>query len=198
MRSLVLWVIVMAFATAIIGFSVRQMAYFPGDVGVTRWVQAQSPGTAWADTVSRLATSPFKYFVMGLTIGLAFALGGWRGALLAMGVMAIEQYGAESTKAIFMRPRPSPTLVRVVGTPTGYSFPSTTMTLFAATFGVLAVLSARTKSSSYRWPLLAVSVLLILAGSIARVAMGAHWPSDVILTAAISLGWIWVAAKALL
>lgn len=198
MRSTLMTFAIVAVVTLIAGFAVRQMPYFPGDVAATRWVQAQSRSTAWAATVSRLATSPSKFFVMGLTIGLSFALAGWRGALLATGVMALEQHGAESTKAIFSRPRPSPLLVSVVGSPTGFSFPSTTMTFFAATFGVLAILSARTKSSPLRWPLFVTSVMLIGLGITARVAMGAHWPSDLILTVAISLGWIWATAKALL
>lgn len=189
---------IMALATLIVGFSVKQMPYFPGDVAAARWIQAQSGSTAWATGISRLAASPSKYFVMGLTIGLAFALAGWRGAALAVGAIAVEQYGAEATKAIFSRPRPSSLLVSVVGSPTGFSFPSTTMTFFAATFGVLAVLTARTKSSTMRWPLLVASVLLLVVGATARVAVGAHWPSDVILTVALSLGWIWAASKAIL
>ncbi len=100
------------------------------------------------DSGEPLAASPIKYFVMGLTIGLGFALAGWRGAVIAVGVITLEQYGAEATKAIFSRPRPSPQLVSVVGSPTGFSFPSTTMTFFSATFGVLAILAARAKSSA--------------------------------------------------
>jgi undecaprenyl-diphosphatase len=184
-----------ALATIVMGFFVRQQPYFPGDVSATRWVQAQAGTPAWATAVSRLPTSPIKYFVIGLTIGLAFALGGIRGALLAIAVITLEQYGAEATKAIFARPRPSPLLVSVVGSPTGFSFPSTTMTFFSATFGVLAILAVRSKSSPLRWPLLVVSLLLIAAGCVARVALGAHWPSDVTLTVAISMSWIWAAAK---
>jgi membrane-associated phospholipid phosphatase len=62
---------------------------------------------------------------------------------------------------------------------------------------VLAILAARAKSSAWRWPLLVGSLVLIAAGCVARVALGAHWPSDVILTVAISLGWIWAASKAI-
>jgi membrane-associated phospholipid phosphatase len=69
------------------------------------------------------------------------------------------------------------------------------MTFFSATFGVLAILAVRSKSSPLRWPLLVVSLLLIAAGCVARVALGAHWPSDVTLTVAISMSWIWAAAK---
>jgi undecaprenyl-diphosphatase len=198
MRSILLIFASVALATIVIGFSVRQQPYFPGDVPAARWVQAHATSTGWAIEVSRLATSPIKYLVIGLTIGLAFALAGWKGAVLAAGAIILDQYGAEATKALFARPRPTPLLIGVVGSPTGFSFPSTTMTFFCATFGVLAVLSARTKSTTMRWPLFIGSIVLIVAGATARVALGAHWPSDVILTVAIALGWIWAASKALL
>jgi membrane-associated phospholipid phosphatase len=197
MRSLVTLFAAVALATIVTGFLVQQMPYFPGDVAATRWVQAQSFSTGWATEVSQLATSPTNYFVMGLTIGVAFALAGWKGAVLAAVAIILEQYGAEATKAIFARPRPTPLLVSVVGSPTGFSFPSTTLTFFSVTFGVIAVLAASTKSSAMRWPLLVISVGLIAAGCVARVVLGAHWPSDVLLTVAICLGWIWAASKAI-
>src|SRR5262245_42294582 len=198
MRSILMPLLVVAVATLITGFAVREMPYFPGDVSTTRMVQVNTGSTAWATEFSKLATAPLKYLVMGLTIGFAFALAGWRGAVIAVCPLIVEQYGAEATKAIFSRPRPSPTMVGVVGSPTGFSFPSTTMTFLGVTFGTLAVLAARVKSASMRWPVFLASLGMILVGGVARVALGAHWPSDVLLTAGLVIAWIWALSRTLL
>jgi membrane-associated phospholipid phosphatase len=198
MGAAVRLLLVVAVGTLLIGLAMSQWAYFPGDVAATRWLQAHSPDTSWAALVSQVATVPTKYFVMGLTIGLAYALAGWRGVVLAIAAIAADQYFGEASKSLAARPRPSRDLIAVTGSPSGYTFPSTTMTFFSATFGVLAVVAARTKSNAMRWPLLVVSLLLVVAGGTARVALGAHWPSDVIATVAICLSWIWVAAGVLL
>jgi membrane-associated phospholipid phosphatase len=36
---------------------------------------------------------------------------------------------------------------------------------------------------------------MLVLGCLARVALGAHWPSDVVLTTVIGLAWIWAAAR---
>jgi membrane-associated phospholipid phosphatase len=35
-------------------------------------------------------------------------------------------------------------------------------------------------------------------GCAARVALGAHWPSDVLLTSVICLSWIWATSRLVL
>jgi undecaprenyl-diphosphatase len=120
---------------------------------------------------------------------------GWRGLAVAGAFLLLEQYGAESTKAIFERPRPSRDLIAVAGNPSGFTFPSTTITFFCATFGAVAVLAARRRTARWRWPIFAVSAAMVALGCLARVALGAHWPSDVVLTTVICLAWIWAAAR---
>ena len=44
----------------------------------------------------------------------------------------------------------------------------------------------------------ALAAMVILLGWAARVALGAHWPSDVVLTTVICLAWIWAARRAVL
>jgi membrane-associated phospholipid phosphatase len=44
----------------------------------------------------------------------------------------------------------------------------------------------------------ALAALVILLGWAARVALGAHWPSDVVLTTVICLAWIWAARRVVL
>jgi membrane-associated phospholipid phosphatase len=188
-----------AVVTGLVGIGVALEPYFAGDVLIARTVQSASPSPEWwARPVSNLAPAPGKYYVMAIALVASFFLAGWRGLALVAAFLVIEQYGAESTKALFRRPRPSRELIAVVGSPSGYTFPSTTITFLSVTFGALGVLAAMARHAPNRLPVLVVSFGVLIAGCIARVALGAHWPSDVFLTALICLTWIWAAARVVL
>jgi len=199
MRSPLIPFLIAAAVTVLIGIGVSMEPYFAGDVRVTRTLQAATPDPGWwATPVSRLAPAPGKYYVIAVTVVAAFFVGGWRGLALMLAVLALEQSGAEYTKQIFQRPRPSPELIAVVGKPSGYTFPSTTITFFAVTFGAVGILAAVRKKAPYRWPVMLLSFGMLLLGCAARVALGAHWPSDVLLTSVICLSWIWAASRSVL
>jgi membrane-associated phospholipid phosphatase len=198
-KSPVLPLLFAVVVSALIGVGVAMEPYFAGDIRSARALQAAAPDPGWwATPVSRLAPAPARYYVMGLAAILAFALAGFRGLLLAVAFIALEQWGAESTKEWFSRPRPSPDLIAVVGTPRGFSFPSTTITFFSVTFGLLAVMAARVKKSPLAVGVLVIGSVMLALGCAARVALGAHWPSDVILTVVICLTWIWAASRIVL
>ena len=195
-RSLLLPFALAAAVTVLIGVAVSMEPYFAGDVAVAHAIQRASPTPSWwAPPISSLASAPIKYFVMVLAVLLSFALAGWRGLAIAAVAIALDQFGAESTKAIFGRPRPSRVFVEVVGNPSGFSFPSTTITFFCATFGTLAVLSARKAATPLNGVVMVAASIVLLAGCIARVALGLHWPSDVALTSVICLTWLWATAR---
>lgn len=196
MKSPLLPFVLAAIVSVLIGAGVAMEPYFAGDVAGARAVQSAAPVPGWwATPVSRLAPAPAKYYVMGLTAILAFALAGFRGLLLAVAFIALEQYGAEHTKAWFSRPRPSRELIAVVGSPSGFTFPSTTITFFSVTFGLLAVVAARVRKTPFAIGVLVAGTVMVVLGCLARVALGAHWPSDVALTVVICLAWIWAASR---
>lgn len=188
-----------ALVTVLIGVAVAMEPYFAGDVQLTRIIQAASPSPQWwATPVSSLAPAPGKYYVMAIVLTASFFVAGWRGLALIVGFLLLEQYGAEYTKALFKRPRPSPDLVAVVGRPSGFSFPSTTMTFFAVTFGGLGVLAWLQRKAPMRTPVMIAAFGMVVLGCLARVALGAHWPSDVFLASLICMLWIWAAARVVL
>jgi membrane-associated phospholipid phosphatase len=181
------------------GIAVAMEPYFAGDIAVARAVQSITPRPeGWAAQVSRLAPAPGKYFVMAIVLTAALFVGGWRGLALVAGFLLLEQYGAESTKAIFKRPRPSRDLISTFGNFTGYTFPSTTITFLSVTFGTLGIVAMVRKNAPMRQPVMWISFLLVLLGCLARVALGAHWPSDVLLTALICMVWIWATSRVVL
>ena len=199
MKSPLLPFLLATIVTILIGLGVWMEPYFAGDVALTRAVQAATPNPGWwATPVSRLAPAPAKYYVMVIALVLSYVVAGWRGLAITGVFIALEQYGAESTKAIFQRPRPSRELIAVAGNPTGYTFPSTTITFFCVTFGAVAVLAARRTKTPARWLVFAAASMMLILGCVARVALGAHWPSDVVLTSVICLSWIWATRRIVL
>ena len=185
-----------AVVTVLIGIGVWMEPYFAGDVEAARALQAAAPNSGWwATPISRLAPAPAKYYVMVIALVLSYVVAGWRGLAITGGFIALEQFGAESTKALFQRPRPSRDLIAVTGNPTGYTFPSTTITFFCVTFGAVAVLAARRAKVRGRWLIFTAASIMLVLGCAARVALGAHWPSDVVLTSVICLSWIWATRR---
>lgn len=188
-----------AVVTVLVGTAVALEPYFAGDVQVARLIQSASPTPqSWAIPISNLAPAPGKFYVMAVVLTASFFVAGWRGIALVVGFLLLEQYGAEHTKALFKRPRPSRDLINVIGNPSGFSFPSTTMTFFAVTFGGLGVLAMVRRSAPARIPVMVAGFGMVLMGCLARVALGLHWPSDVLLTSLICMLWIWAASRVVL
>jgi membrane-associated phospholipid phosphatase len=175
---------------ALVTLATKYYAYFPGDVSVERWVQSLiPPNLNWAEGVSRTAEFPWVLLVLVLILALAWVLAGWRAGLIALlsfaGMWALGNW----LGPVMARPRPSPELVHVFRPLAGYSFPSLFALRYAAIFGFLAVLAAVKGSGRVRTVLMIGCGALLMLGWFARVALGAHWPSDVIISYYLGLLW---------
>ncbi len=180
-----LWVIAVLLALA-----AHYFPFFPGDVALARWVQSLVPGDLrWAQGVSRAVDFPWILLIAAVIFVLSWALAGWRAAALSIvclaGMLALGTW----LSPLVARPRPSPELVRVFRPLSGFSFPSFSALCYAATFGFLAILAGVRSSGRLRLVLMiGCSVLLVLCWA-ARIALGAHWPSDVLISYFLGLLW---------
>jgi membrane-associated phospholipid phosphatase len=168
----------------------KYSSYFPGDVAVERWVQSLvSPNLNWAEAVSRTAEFPSVLLIMALIFALSWVLAGWRVALLSiLSLVGMWVLGAV-LGPIIARPRPAPELVGVFRPLTGSSFPSLFALRYAATFGFLAVLVIEKTAGARRTVLVTGCGAFLMLGFVARVALAAHWPSDVIISYYLGLLW---------
>lgn len=79
---------------------------------------------------------------------------------------------------------------RPPGAPEGFGFPSIAVTMSTIAFGFFAVLIARELPGRNRvWPYLLGGVVVTAIG-FARLYLGAHWLSDVVVSALLGIAWI--------
>jgi membrane-associated phospholipid phosphatase len=191
-------VVVAVSCTLVVGVAVAMTPYLPGDVALARAIQALSPGTGWVPVFVSTAFVPAKFILMALAVLGTWRLAGLRAAAVVLVAIVLEQLLGEASKSIFQRPRPSRELVAVMGTPSGFGFPSTFITLYSVTVGSLVLVALRAARGAIRTGIVVVGVALLVVAGAARVVPGAHWPSDVLGTYAICLSWLHAALSVVL
>lgn len=186
----VLWLILLSLAV-LLTVCLRYFPYLPGDVIITRIVQALLPESKhWAQVMSSTAEMPWVLGLIAITFILSWAIAGWRASLLAIvSFIGLWLLGKWLGPAI-AQPRPSPELVQVTGSLPGSAFPSIFAFNYVATVGFVAALAAVKASGNLRRIILIVCSLLLIVGWVARVDLAAHWPSDVAISYLIGLLWV--------
>jgi undecaprenyl-diphosphatase len=179
-----------AICTLVVGVTMAVTHSLPGDVAVARAIQALSPGTDWVPGFISTAYAPAKFALMGMAVLGTWRLAGMRAAAVVLVAIVIEQLLGEASKSLFQRPRPSRELIAVMGNPSGFSFPSTFVTLYSVTVGSLVLVALRFTRGAKRAGVAIVGIVLLILAGAARVVPGAHWPSDVLGTYAICLSWL--------
>lgn len=155
-----------------------------GRIAGPEWAAAFWLGLTWlGDTAPRVA-------VAGLTIGWLLLRRRPHGALFLLGLLLSGIALSTTLKQWVGRPRPR--LVPYLDHVSSQSFPSghaLNSTLF---YLAVALLLAQCLSRRARWALFLAAAGLILATGVSRIALGVHYPTDVIAGWIIGAAWVWV------
>lgn len=150
-----------------------------------QWAAAFWLGLTWlGDTAPRTVMA--SLMILGLLM-----LRRWHSALFMAGILLSGI--ALSTSLKYWVGRPRPQLVTHLNHISSLSYPSghaLNSTLFYLT--VVLVLSPLLSRRVARWTLYAIAAALSLATGISRVALGVHYPTDVIAGWVISVAWVWL------
>ena len=186
-----LCLLALAVAIAILAFAASRIPYFPTDLAIARGLQSRAAMPVSAATwITATAGKPWWLVLLALTAVFAWVISGWRAALLAIPIFfGLLLFGIWLSPHV-AQPRPSPELIKVIGNPKGYAFPSIFGLIYAAIFGYIGLLAARRSrgASAIVIPILAAAALIL--GGCARIVLGAHWPSDIWTAYLMGLFWI--------
>jgi membrane-associated phospholipid phosphatase len=184
------WLVLVALAV-FVTILLKYLPYFPGDVSITRLIQSVLPESKqWAQVMSSTAKTPWILVLVAITFLLSWVIAGWRAGLLSLASFIGLWLLGKWLGPVIAQPRPSPELVQVFEASPGSAFPSIFAFNYISTVGFLAVLAAVKGSGKLRWTLLIICTCLLVAGWVARVALAAHWPSDVAVSYLIGLLWV--------
>jgi undecaprenyl-diphosphatase len=166
----------------------------PADLGVDAWLAAHR--TPLLDTASQLATdlcSTTNTFLIGLlaAAGSSVVLRRWWPALLLAIALVGELALFLATAMTVGRPRPPVPHVDAALPPTS-SFPSGHTGAAICLFGGIAAIVLTATRAWWRWVVVAVAAVLVVAVAAARMYRGAHYLTDVVGAVVLALPWLTV------
>jgi undecaprenyl-diphosphatase len=193
-RPVAWWaLIILTLVNTAVVLAAGRMPYFPTDVAIARAIQTIAPlPVGFSQAITKTAEMPWCFILLALSIAAAWWLDGWRaGAVAAVVFFGAWLLGIWLSPQI-AQPRPSPDLIHVVGHPGGYAFPSIFGLIYGATFGYVGIVAALRARGAWRMAIPAIAALFLAIGAIARIDLGAHWPSDLWAAYLIVLWWIMI------
>lgn len=191
--TLLLSLFILALVTSILTITAAQEPFLKWDVPLARGLQSlEFPSVGLAQWITAMADNPWRYVLLILTMAAAWGIGGPRAATVALPIFFCSWLTGAWLSSIVAQPRPAVELIHVVGHPTGYAYPSIFGLCFMATFGYLGLLAALLDRGALRVGLPIVMMAILIFGAMARVALGAHWPSDLLGSYLVGLFWILV------
>ena len=184
------------------GLALKQYGPLSLDNAILLWFRdgqdhAKLAGPIWIPQfwlfVSWLGDTAPRFVAAGLGISALLWLGRWQSALFVTGVLLSGISLSTLIKAWVARPRPQ--LVGYLDQVSSMSFPSghaLNSSLFYLTLAL--VLAPLLKQRSTQWCLYGFALISSLAIGLSRIALGVHWPSDVLASWIMAYSWLglWV------
>ena len=180
------------------GLVLKQYGLLSLDNAILLWFRdgqdhAKLAGPAWMTqfwlSVSWLGDTAPRLLAAGLGITLLLCLRRWQSALFLSGVLLSGISLSTLIKAWVARPRPE--LVPHLDQVSSMSFPSghaLNSSLFYLTLAL--VLAPLLKQRSVQRGLYGFALISSLAIGMSRIALGVHWPSDVLASWIIAYAWL--------
>jgi len=168
----------------------------PGDVALTRALQETFGANAeWAAAVTRSAKHPLVWLTLATAVALGAVLR--RDRLLLTPVIAwiFVKIIDLTVRAMVHAPKPEPGLVEVASASTSSGVPSSFALTYAAIFGGLVLIAARSRDVAGRTTrrgIAAIALTALAVGTLARVVPGGHWMSQMLASLAVGLGVAWL------
>ncbi len=177
------WLVPIAVLAAPLSLVAAGSGTLPGDRAITEAIQRHTPALVmeWYVLLNHLGeVVPWTALV---TVGLALILAVIRHlaeAMLLLVTLPLRLVNA-GLKLLFDSPRPIETDVTITELADGFGFPSGHASGAMLLYGVLYFVAPRViRSPALRRLLRIAAIMMIVMAGLARIAVGAHWPSDVV------------------
>jgi undecaprenyl-diphosphatase len=180
-RTLVAWYVIAI--AGLLGFVAMTLfiaghGVFPFDGPLLERATSYSAYNGLWNLISNAANLPLIAIGVGLVVWL-FVKHQRREAILTILILVAVTAGSEAIKQLIARPRPPGSDTVVPGVV--YSYPSGHVLEATTIFGIIAILLWRSSQPLWLRAGFAIAVVLFIASvAIARVAIDAHYPSDVL------------------